>query len=516
MQVLGLAARAMADSRMSLEARLKSKFNLQQTGGAADVVVASAAAGLVDDPYAFPDVDVCRAPVPTGRLPGPVTPHPTPIARLYPELAEKLERARSQPAEPRGVGTAAPPPPAASCAPGARAGGPVGAREDGRTMARLQTKIAQNKLKERLKQRGRELKGASRPAGKGAGDRWAGYGAVQRPFGDTNGAASPTRLLSANRADVLYSPPGVFGAGTPLGTDTPLGAGTTPLGVVTPLGAAGTDVGTGSAFSALFAGLERPLPLGLSPAPSAPSACVTRVAFPDSWTEIGAASRLPHAPCATAKPAERKWRKADARSRPAGRRARDPSAETGRKAARRGAASSRAGSRKAGAAGTASGRPRPRGRKSADPVVVEPRTPVIEDVAGPPAGPTPLWPPVGEAWMACGDDPRLTVGELQPPTAAAVVAAAAASPMRGDVPLRSPHSAAASRVPPCAARGADETPPAPPYTCLRTRCPPVPDAAAAAEARVKSRLRHRSALLMYESFLKQTVVDVNLLPVGER
>ncbi len=67
---------------------------------------------------------------PPGKRPG----SSTPIAQLYPELAEKLERTRTKP-EVKLKGD----------------GKPKSAQKNSRTMNRLQTKIAQNKIKDKLK-----------------------------------------------------------------------------------------------------------------------------------------------------------------------------------------------------------------------------------------------------------------------------------------------------------------------------------------------------------------------------
>ncbi|ELU02134.1 hypothetical protein CAPTEDRAFT_196622 [Capitella teleta] len=95
-----------------------------------------------DDPYAFPDADPLPAP-PQAKTSPPITYHNNPssrpintisIAKLYPELAEKLERVRTKSSEQKNAKT------------------PV-KNAHSRTMSRLQTKIAQNKIKDKLKNR---------------------------------------------------------------------------------------------------------------------------------------------------------------------------------------------------------------------------------------------------------------------------------------------------------------------------------------------------------------------------
>ena len=148
-----------ADHHSSLEARLKSKFNTIRR----DVMALNPTTDVGDDdPYAFTDVDVKPAdtkptanvsvtsppglPVVnnchrndllvkmTTRAPGlplPAPTGPTAIARLYPELAEKLEHVRSSKSDSKVMKGSL--------------------SKSSRTMNRLQTKIAQNKLKDRLK-----------------------------------------------------------------------------------------------------------------------------------------------------------------------------------------------------------------------------------------------------------------------------------------------------------------------------------------------------------------------------
>ena len=152
---------ATVDHHLSLEARLKNKFNTIRRG-----VMAMKPTTDVgdDDPYAFTDVDVKPADIkPTPNIGSasvvpPVAPvvnnchwndllvkmatrvpstslsapsGPTAIAKLYPELAEKLEHVRSSKSDNKVTKGSL--------------------NKSSRTMNRLQTKIAQNKLKDRLK-----------------------------------------------------------------------------------------------------------------------------------------------------------------------------------------------------------------------------------------------------------------------------------------------------------------------------------------------------------------------------
>lgn len=161
---------SMLDNKMTLEDRLKTKFNLcQKENGPEDEDL--------DDPYAFPDsepVKLAQSPVQSGppsltesppvnhvtvnnvgtnavttpnagTEKGSISKVPTPensnhgiqatvpMAKLYPELAEKLERARGKPEVKL------------------KQESKSKSSRSSRTMNQLQTKIAQNKIKDKLK-----------------------------------------------------------------------------------------------------------------------------------------------------------------------------------------------------------------------------------------------------------------------------------------------------------------------------------------------------------------------------
>ncbi|XP_071101596.1 INO80 complex subunit D-like isoform X2 [Haliotis cracherodii] len=131
------------DNRLSFEDRVKSKYITKIKN---DVSTKQLSMDDPDDPYAFPD-PVRDTPVvnnvnpqPSQILEVPKQPQPSPnrakspgdggstIAKLYPELAEKLEKIKPK-VEPKVKGRI----------------------RSSRTMNKLQTKIAQNKIKDKLR-----------------------------------------------------------------------------------------------------------------------------------------------------------------------------------------------------------------------------------------------------------------------------------------------------------------------------------------------------------------------------
>ena len=239
-----LKLKDMLDNCMTLEYRLKSKFNLhrhKENGPSATTP---------EDPYAFPDsgvesagvavttppvstvqaspqhpppaespgnhvglrplengtasLDVCASSLPSGTI-------AIPIAKLYPELAEKLEKARVKPdvrikLENKISKTSS---------------------KSSRTMNRLQTKIAQNKIKDKLKktqtrisqdQSTESLSPVHIPASPSSGSSQATIPLasptvdVETPMSDlevTNGGISPGVSVGASLAvtTVMQTPP---------------------------------------------------------------------------------------------------------------------------------------------------------------------------------------------------------------------------------------------------------------------------------------------------------------------